>query len=55
MSTHFVEKCKSCGIVISQCRCPGPKLVKHGLCDACKKSRDALDAAVEALMVGVFK
>ena len=34
---HFLTKC-SCGAVIAQCRCPGPKattIVPHG-CGACK-------------------
>jgi len=24
MSNHFIEKCRHCGVVTGQCRCPGP-------------------------------
>ena len=37
--SHFIEKCKHCGTVISQCRCPDPnKEVKWAICKACKQS-----------------
>lgn len=33
---HFIEKCKSCKIVISQCRCPDPnKEERWSLCKLC--------------------
>lgn len=28
---HFMEKCEH-GIVLSQCRCPGPKLIRRVPC-----------------------
>lgn len=38
---HFVIKCETCSVVISQCRCIGPKTVELGLCDNCAKARNA--------------
>ena len=35
---------KDCGMIISQCRCPGPKVVRSGLCDRCKLARDAKES-----------
>ena len=33
---HFIELCKVCRAVISQCRCPAKdKEVKYGLCAQC--------------------
>ena len=33
---HFIEVCKSCGDVISQCRCPDPnKEKRYGVCAKC--------------------
>lgn len=35
---HFVIKCKECGAVIAQCRCPDPnKPVKYEVCEKCKQ------------------
>lgn len=35
--SHFIEICKHCGDVISQCRCPSPnKEKREGVCDKCK-------------------
>jgi hypothetical protein len=37
--SHFIEKCRECGAVISQCRCPSKdKEVRFGLCDDCKEA-----------------
>ena len=34
--SHFIEKCKECGITISQCRCPDPnKEVRYSVCTTC--------------------
>lgn len=38
MSGHFIEKCKYCSKVISQCRCMDKnKAVILSICDDCKK------------------
>jgi hypothetical protein len=35
---HYIELCKSCGAVISQCRCPSlDKAKRYGVCSQCKK------------------
>ena len=35
--SHFIEYCKECGNVISQCRCPGPdKEKRYGVCENCR-------------------
>jgi len=35
--SHFIEVCKYCGDVISQCRCPSPnKEKREGVCNRCK-------------------
>lgn len=37
--SHFIETCKFCGTVISQCRCPSPDKTKRvGVCSKCKES-----------------
>lgn len=37
MTGHFIEKCKFCEVIISQCRCPDlNKLIKLSVCDKCK-------------------
>lgn len=34
--SHFIETCKYCGTVISQCRCPSPNKEKRvGVCNNC--------------------
>ena len=33
---HFKEVCKGCGVLLSQCRCPGPKETREGLCGSCR-------------------
>lgn len=34
--SHFIELCKICGDVISQCRCPDPRKEKrYGVCEKC--------------------
>ncbi len=35
---HFIKKCRECGTIIAQCRCPGPgKTVELGVCEGgCK-------------------
>lgn len=34
--SHFIEICKLCGDVISQCRCPSPyKVEREGICTKC--------------------
>ena len=37
MSEHFIEVCVGCRATISQCRCPGPKTERKGLCSACRE------------------
>jgi hypothetical protein len=42
--THFIEKCKYCNIVISQCRCPSQdKIIKYGICQTCKEKEKLND------------
>lgn len=37
--SHFIENCKNCKKVISQCRCPSPdKEQRWGVCESCKKN-----------------
>jgi hypothetical protein len=37
MSKHFIEKCKWCGVVISQCRCADlNKPVRFSICGECQ-------------------
>ena len=38
--SHFIEKCKKCKRVISQCRCPGPKEERWSLCTDCEKKAE---------------
>lgn len=34
--SHFIETCKYCGTIISQCRCPSPDKEKRiGVCGKC--------------------
>jgi hypothetical protein len=33
---HYLVECPSCGTVIRQCRCIGPKTIIHEICDKCK-------------------
>lgn len=34
--SHFIQKCKVCHVVITQCRCPSPdKLVTYVTCVRC--------------------
>lgn len=33
---HYRVECSSCGVVINQCRCRGPKTVIKAICDQCK-------------------
>ena len=36
---HFIEYCKSCGVIINQCRCADPNKEKYyGICAKCKCS-----------------
>ena len=36
MSGHFILKCKKCGAVMAQCRCPASnKEVRYGVCVKC--------------------
>ena len=38
MGDHFIEKCKECGTVISQCRCMDQnKRVILNTCESCKE------------------
>lgn len=37
-ATHYIKKCQGCGVVMEQCRCPGPKEERFGFCDACAKN-----------------
>lgn len=34
--SHFIELCRGCGILISQCRCPGPREKRWSVCARCK-------------------
>lgn len=34
---HYVVKCTGCGTIISQCRCPGNKEQRTGICAECRK------------------
>lgn len=35
--SHFIKKCKECGVVITQCRCfAHDKTVTYGLCEKCE-------------------
>jgi hypothetical protein len=49
MATHFKTVCSSCGTVIAQCRCPGPRKVNYETCVVCKRRQDMVDEAVEAV------
>ena len=42
-SQHWVETCRECGTIISQCRCKdrGHKIQREGICDKCKKLSEA--------------
>jgi len=47
--THFIEYCRVCHAVVSQCRCPAPdKEIRYGLCEKHKhdKSDDEPDAVL---------
>jgi hypothetical protein len=34
---HFIEKCKECGTVINQCRCPSKeKVITYNICSKCE-------------------
>jgi hypothetical protein len=40
MSEHFIEKCKCCKKIISQCRCMSmDKTVIFIICEDCKKTK----------------
>lgn len=39
MSQHFKEVCQFCDAAISQCRCPGTKTIRRGICPACKSKK----------------
>lgn len=45
---HYRMVC-SCGTVLGQCRCPGPKpdIVAHESCEACRRQPDPAPAIVE--------
>lgn len=48
MSQHFLIKCSSCDVVITQCRCADPtKTVTYSTCDACKKLGKAVPVVVD--------
>lgn len=32
---HYIQRCKHCQTVMSQCRCPGPKEEVEGECEKC--------------------
>ena len=37
---HYIELCKYCGDVVSQCRCPSKdKEVRYGVCNKCKDKK----------------
>lgn len=34
--SHYIDKCRECGAVVRQCRCPSPsKTVKLVVCPSC--------------------
>jgi hypothetical protein len=33
---HYLVKCSSCGSILNQCRCTGPKTIILATCDRCK-------------------
>lgn len=35
---HYIERCKYCDAVMGQCRCPGPKETRYGVCSRCAKN-----------------
>lgn len=40
--SHHIEKCKHCGVVIQQCRCPdGAKNVRYSVCAGCAKKGES--------------
>lgn len=46
--SHFIEICKVCECVISQCRCPSPdKEKRYGVCNACKAKETPEESIVE--------
>ncbi len=45
---HFIEKCRNCKDVISQCRCMGPKETKWSLCSKCKHAQNKGEKKMQA-------
>lgn len=39
--SHFTEVCKLCEVVISNCRCRGPKETKYSICNKCSINKKA--------------
>ena len=61
MHNHFIEKCKKCQSIISQCRCIDPKkIIKWSLCQDCANPKPQTSTASagytqkSALQHGVF-
>jgi len=54
---HFIERCRDCKTVTRQCRCPGPKEERVGLCVPCsEKEADDISKKIangaKAIMTG---
>lgn len=41
--SHFIKTCQFCKTIISQCRCPGPKVKEEGVCSNCEGKEDQDD------------
>ena len=49
MSAHFIEKCRDCDTVMSQCRCPGEKEVKWSQCGCIEDHREFFRKGIETI------
>lgn len=46
---HFIVKCRVCGAVQGQCRCPGPKSVDLVTCDECREKEENHEEDLEVV------
>lgn len=52
--SHFIEKCRMCGAVQAQCRCPSPeKVVRYVTCEKCRDKQLAEPVEIIQLRSGV--
>ena len=52
---HYIEYCTECRGMISTCRCPSKdKEVRYGICNNCRKTKDADIANVTPLGIGTL-